>query len=1147
MSPGRAEAPDRLVPQHDAATLRIAQIGPQISPAPVVPPPSAPVTATEPASPVPGQPPSIGPQRLPAARSIAPVPAPVAVPVPAAIPDPAPPPALARPADDHFSRRDVLQGTVGDETACAAIKTAVWVTGFGASECIRYYYSTAGGTGSRVLLFVNGDFSYRGKDGQPTVDPDYDLLAPADIQRIADVRSRDYGGPMIYLARPGTFGSSGNELQVRHTPREVALISAAVSEIKRRHKIATFDVVGHSGGGLLVGAMISGRSDIGCAATSSGVLATNDWVSQRLNIPASHDSSLYDPIDHVAEIHPGPEFRFFVLTDPLDLKVSPQTTHAYLDALQAQGIAYRQLQLTAADDAHHDLALHAFRAVIACAHGAADADIADLLDKTVVTDRHMSERSPIGPMPKTLRRSSSAITVSPQLRTERQAARVDPVAETTNDETDTGTGPKSRSGGGGRTQQPSKQKVPQPQTSQPRTSQPQTFQPQTSQPQALPPRAPQSPTPQPDEPPAQSPPRTEVQQDAVPPPAPTGERFSNRDLLAGTPVSMADCGRTAPAVLVVVDQHAECIRYYASSKLFSVRDAVVYFPWDEIITAEGHKPLPRGGYEDVVPSGLTETAAMLADSLQRPFLFMARPGTLGSSGRALDVQHTEREVRVMLAALDAVKRRLGIEKLHLVGQGGGGLLVAAAAEARSDVGCAVIASGFLSVKDGYRQGIYGPVATNQDLLFDPIEHLGDLSKSTARLIALQDPDDRISPHALQDDFVEAVKAAKIPILALRAGANDDNHHDLSLHGLRAAFACLQGHTDQEIAEFVARTPSSNPTEPHDTAKPAMPMPMPMMHDEVPTMSATEEMHFSSAELVSGKRADRRECETVSGGIWLVVDGRGDCIRYYYSEAGGKKPTALVFMNGDMVVTGGPDDMLAARPGYDMERPSELLKVAAAWSQAYGGPAIYLARPGTFGSSGREIVDRRTNREVALIAAALDEIRRRHGLTSFDITGQSGGGHLVAAMLEKRNDLRCATVSSGVLAVRDNEELRGRIHRPSDFDRVFDPILHVKEILDRPEQRIFILNDPQDKVVEPKSTEHFLKALAARGVPFQHIEAMAGDGEHHGLAIHGLRATIACAHGQTDAAIAKLVAETVVTHPMMSEMGTMGDMDAPQSK
>ena len=1114
--------PDPAAPPSKPGTRNLTTapqpIGPQVAaPNPQAPLQTPPAPEVRPAPiPVAPQPKIAAPSPQPAPQAVPPTPTPTPPPTTAS-PVPAPPASMVK-----FSRRDVLNGVRADQAACLALGTAVWVTGVGNPECIRYYYSTVGGTGNRTLLFMNGDFTYRGADGKPTVDAEYDNLSPSSIQHIADTRSRDYGGPMIYLARPGTFGSSGNELQVRHTPREVALVSAAVAEIKRRHGIEVFDIIGHSGGGLLLGALVATRLDIGCAASSSGVLATNEWISQRLNIPAPKDGLLYDPLDHVAEIRPGAKFRYFILTDLLDLRVSPLTTQLYLEALQARGVPFQHYRLSAGDEAHHDLALHAFRAVIACAHGAKDAEIAELLQKTVVTDKRMSEMGPIGDMPKPASRSNRVAVPD-----------VEDVAPSR-------PGPQ---GSGGPMVSPNTKTAPvtpppvavpaQPQP-QPQPAQPKTVAPQPAQPQTPPVVRPATPDDKP------------IQIRSTTP-------FRTEDLLKGSVASLVECERGGSAVLVMVERKAECVRYVLSTRSPGSTEAIVYLPWDQVIAPGTQAPTVRPGYEDVTTAFLGETADRFAAGYRRSFLFLSRPGTFGSSGRALDLQHTRREVDIVLAALDAIAARQGITKFHLIGQGGGAILVAAAAAQRRDIGCAIMSGGFLSVREGYRRGLFGPKTVDSATLYDPIDTLADLRlPGLGRLISLTDREDSISPVDLQDAYIDRLKAGSIPVLALHAQSFADDHHDLGPQALRAALACVEGANDAEITEFVARTPSPNDPAPQQANNqpdqaprppPAM-APKDMAHDPVPSMPQGEEQHFSAAELVSGKRPDKAECDASPTGLWLVVDNRPDCIMYFYSDVGGTGPNALVFMNGDMVLLSGPNDMLAARPGYEAEKPSDLTRAVTVWSRAYGGPVIYLARPGTFGSSGREVVDRRSNREVALIDAALSEIARRRNFTHYDVTGQSGGGHLTAALVARRSDIRCAVVSSGVLAVKDNEELRGRRHRPSDFDRFYDPILHVAEFKPRPDLRFFILSDPQDKVVTYQSTLNFVKALTARNFPFQIFNVPSASADHHDLALHGVRASIACAHDQPDAAIAKIIQATVVSHPSMSEMGPMGDMTVP---
>ena len=44
--------------------------------------------------------------------------------------------------------------------------------------------------------------------------------------------------------------------------------------------------------------------------------------------------------------------------------------------------------------------------------------------------------------------------------------------------------------------------------------------------------------------------------------------------------------------------------------------------------------------------------------------------------------------------------------------------------------------------------------------------------------------------------------------------------------------------------------------------------------------------FSAAELLAGKTISETECKTVRPAVWVVVQSRGECIRYYHSAAGG---------------------------------------------------------------------------------------------------------------------------------------------------------------------------------------------------------------------------------------------------------------------
>ena len=96
-------------------------------------------------------------------------------------------------------------------------------------------------------------------------------------------------------------------------------------------------------------------------------------------------------------------------------------------------------------------------------------------------------------------------------------------------------------------------------------------------------------------------------------------------------------------------------------------------------------------------------------------------------------------------------------------------------------------------------------------------------------------------------------------------------------------------------------------------------------------------------------------------------------------------------------------------------PASRRAAAEALSAALGGmPVVLMARPGMHGSSGDHARDRHTEEEVALIDAALTQLRQRHGLGPLTIHGFSSGGAILANLLARRDDIRCAVITSAPL-------------------------------------------------------------------------------------------------------------------------------------
>ena len=152
-------------------------------------------------------------------------------------------------------------------------------------------------------------------------------------------------------------------------------------------------------------------------------------------------------------------------------------------------------------------------------------------------------------------------------------------------------------------------------------------------------------------------------------------------------------------------------------------------------------------------------------------------------------------------------------------------------------------------------------------------------------------------------------------------------------------------------------------------------------------------------------------------MWVTHEGNGACIAYYPSQGSShglpQGPTglartghAVIFFEGDVPAGLGRDE---AKLKAHLDRLRQALDH---YARIYRVPYIFIARPGTFGSTGAH-QERRGVREVHVLNAALDRIRARHRIERVTLTGQSGGATVAAALLTLgRTDVDCATPASG---------------------------------------------------------------------------------------------------------------------------------------
>lgn len=254
--------------------------------------------------------------------------------------------------DDHFSSTEASAGASSTPQQCAATKDAVWVEDASFHECIRYFPSQdfSNGTVPRAIVFMAGDILSTG--GVSTAYP-----AGTPRKRIdkAELEQSRGGTPYLILARPGTDGSSGNQ-NWRRTRYETLVLNAALDQIKSRYGIKQYGLVGQSGGGGLVAALIAERQDVLCAVSSSGVTAVKYRViaaGRSRDYTGKGMSEIWDPVEQLERVQPMPGFRMFVTSDANDADVGFSSQDHYVQAAKKRQLPITQIMVHASGSVHH--------------------------------------------------------------------------------------------------------------------------------------------------------------------------------------------------------------------------------------------------------------------------------------------------------------------------------------------------------------------------------------------------------------------------------------------------------------------------------------------------------------------------------------------------------------------------------------------------------------------------------------------------------------------------------------------------------------------------------------------------------------------------------------------------------------------------
>lgn len=247
-----------------------------------------------------------------------------------------------------------------DRKSCPIEQSAVWAEYETGEECMRYFFSGEIDDAPLVLVRMSGDRSTAMQQ------------APEDIanntveaqQAIAERRAHELGLPVILLARPGTYGSSGDHGERRQKSEFLAL-NAALDEIMQKHRIGKFVLSGHSGGATAIGALLTlGRENIACAIMTSGAFGLLERAQRlreeqgnppRPGIDTTGLPSPYDPIDHIDGVIDDPERTIIIIGNRNDTNTPFDLQSRFSTALSDAGHRVILMDHPAQGPAFHNL------------------------------------------------------------------------------------------------------------------------------------------------------------------------------------------------------------------------------------------------------------------------------------------------------------------------------------------------------------------------------------------------------------------------------------------------------------------------------------------------------------------------------------------------------------------------------------------------------------------------------------------------------------------------------------------------------------------------------------------------------------------------------------------------------------------------
>jgi dienelactone hydrolase len=266
--------------------------------------------------------------------------------------------------------------------------------------------------------------------------------------------------------------------------------------------------------------------------------------------------------------------------------------------------------------------------------------------------------------------------------------------------------------------------------------------------------------------------------------------------------------------------------------------------------------------------------------------------------------------------------------------------------------------------------------------------------------------------------------------------------------------------------------------------------------------------WTKAGMLKGATSTEEQCVR-SDRVWVIDKGEGFCIRYFKNNSEPHAGLAIVIFDGDYV---GSIWDSRGRPIRDTYGPNidgkRLFRRTVNHTRKSKTNSVFLvSRPGQLGSSG-DHKNKYKRSESRIVNAALDQIRDRYHLEGFVLVGHSGGATLIANLLGKRSDIKCAVMDSGAIALHAYAQDYGF---NSTIWALWEDPMDSLEKIPPSATEYYILAGEGDPTRPPKYQKLFADALAQR-TPNVHYLLLRKPSDPHNLQDEAIRVADQCASG-----------------------------------